>query len=186
VGVSFSRDNKLFEGIAMRKAVVVLLSGLMLFTPVSQTLGDSIEVHGNLYDKLGLPTGDGPGTLNLFQGKIGAGLTPAAGACGVNAGFSFLYGIKNSLGALDQFITRWEDSGVAVALYALATYLPVAKEALLGANTLSNFLAQIRGFSCSQAMETIKELNYQDSFLIKKCIAISTPHGTLGTFPAIC
>jgi len=155
----------------MRKAVVVLLSGLMLFTPVSQTLGDSIEVHGNLYDKLGLPTGDGPGTLNLFQGKIGAGLTPAAGACGVNAGFSFLYGIKNSLGALDQFITRWEDSGVAVALYALATYLPVAKEALLGANTLSNFLAQIRGFSCSQAMETIKELNYQDSFLIKKCIA---------------
>jgi hypothetical protein len=171
VVVSFSRSNKLFEGVAMRKVVVVLLLGLMLFTPVSQTLGDSIEVRGNLYDKLGLPTGDGPGTLNLFQGKIGAGLTPSAGACGVNAGFSFLYGIQNSLGAIDQFISNWQTAGTAVALYTLATYLPIAKEALLGANTLSNFLAQLRGFSCSQTMETIKELNYQDSFLIKKCIA---------------
>jgi hypothetical protein len=36
---------------------------------------------------------------------------------------------------------------------------------------LSNFVAQLRGFSCAQAMEAIKEFNYQDSILIKRCIA---------------
>jgi hypothetical protein len=155
----------------MRRAIVVLLTGAMLFAPVSQTLGDSIEVRGDLYNQLGLPRSDGPGDLNLFQGKLGGGLTPPVGACGLNAGFSFLYGIRNSLGELDKFITNWRNSLTAVALYGLATYLPVAKEVLLGANMLSNFLAQLRGFSCTQAMETIKELNYQDSFLVKKCIA---------------
>jgi hypothetical protein len=155
----------------MRRAIAGLLAGVMLFAPVSPTLGDSIEVKGDLYNQLGLPKSYGPGDLNLFQGRLGGGLTPPAGACGLNAGFSFLYGISNSLGELDKFITNWQNSLTAVALYGLATYLPVAKEVLLGANTLSNFLAQLRGFSCTQAMETIKELNYQDSFLVKKCIA---------------
>ncbi|MEM3426836.1 MAG: hypothetical protein QW212_01060 [Nitrososphaerales archaeon] len=124
-----------------------------------------------MYNQLGGFRGGGTDTLNLLQGRIGGGLTPSAGACGVNAAFSFLYGISNSLGSLDQFINNWQSAATVVALYALATYLPVVKEALLGANTLSNFLAQLRGFSCTQAIEGIKELNYQDSFLIKKCIS---------------
>jgi hypothetical protein len=155
----------------MRRAIAGFLAGAMLFAPVSQTLGDSIEVRGDLYNQLGLPKSYGPGDLNLFQGRLGGGLTPPVGACGLNAGYSFLYGISNSLGELDKFITNWQNSLTAVALYGLATYLPVAKEVLLGANMLSNFLAQLRGFSCTQSMETIKELNYQDSFLVKKCIA---------------
>jgi hypothetical protein len=174
VGVSFSRDNKLFKGVAMRKAVAVLLSGVLLFSPVSQSLGDSIEIRGNLYDKLGLPKSDGPGDLTLLQGQIGGGITPPAGACGVNAGFSLIAGMKSlqNLGQqLGYFVNNLQEAGTAVALMTLATYFPLAKEALLGANTMSSFLAQLRGFSCSQAMETIKELNYQDSFLIKKCIA---------------
>jgi hypothetical protein len=174
VGVSFSRNNKLFEGVAMRKTVAVLLSGVMLFTPVSQSLGDSIEIRGNLYNQLGLPKGDGPGDLTLLQGKIGGGITPPAGACGLNAALSLFSGMRNLQGLGQQlagFISDWQSAFTAVALMTLATYFPLAKEALLGANTISSFFAQLRGFSCSQAMETIKELNYQDSFLIKKCIA---------------
>jgi hypothetical protein len=158
----------------MKRVVSILLCGAILFAPVSQSLGDSIEVKGDLYNKLGLPRGDGPGDLTLLQGKIGGGITPPAGACGVNAGLSLIAGmrdVKNLGQQLAGFVSNWQNALTAVALYALATYLPLAKEALLGANTMSSFLAQIRGFSCSQAMDTIKELNYQDSFLIKKCIA---------------
>jgi hypothetical protein len=159
----------------MRRAVAGLLAGLMLFMPTFQVFGDDIkiEVKGDLYDRLGLPKGGGVGDLTLFQGQFGGGLTPPVGACGINAASSFIAGLSNiaNLGGLQEFINNWQSAGTAVALYALATYLPVAKEVLLGANMLSNFVAQLRGFSCSQAMEAIKELNYQDSYLIKRCIA---------------
>jgi hypothetical protein len=159
----------------MRRAIAGLLAGLMLFTPTFQVFGDDIriEVKGDLYDKLALPKGGGPGDLTLFQGKFGGGLTPPVGACGINAASSFIAGLANiaNLGQLQEFINNWQSAGTALALYALATYLPVAKEVLLGANMLSNFVAQLRGFSCSQAMEAIKEFNYQDSFLVKRCIA---------------
>jgi hypothetical protein len=159
----------------MRRAIAGLLAGLMLFTPTFQVFGDDIriEVKGDLYDRLALPKGGGPGDLTLFQGKFGSGLTPPVGACGINAASSFIAGLANiaNLGQLQEFINNWQSAGTALALYALATYLPVAKEVLLGANMLSNFVAQLRGFSCSQAMEAIKEFNYQDSFLIKRCIA---------------
>jgi len=159
----------------MRRIVAGLLAGLMLFTPTFQAVGDDIriEVKGDLYDRLGLPKGGGPGDLTLFQGQFGGGLTPPVGACGINAASSFIAGLSSiaNLGGLQEFINNWQNAGTALALYALATYLPVAKEVLLGANMLSNFVAQLRGFSCSQAMEAIKEFNYQDSFLIKRCIA---------------
>jgi len=159
----------------MRRVVAGLLAGLMLFTPTFQVFGDDIriEVKGDLYDKLALPKGGGPGDLTLFQGKLGGGLTPPVGACGINAASSFIAGLSSvaNLGQLQEFISNWQSAGTALALYALATYLPVAKEVLLGANMLSNFVSQLRGFSCSQAMEAIKEFNYQDSYLIKRCIA---------------
>jgi len=159
----------------MRRIVAGLLAGLMLFTPTFQAVGDDIriEVKGDLYDRLGLPKGGEPGDLTLFQGQLGGGLTPPVGACGINAASSFIAGLSSiaNLGGLQDFISNWRDAGTALALYGLATFLPVAKEVLLGANMLSNFVAQLRGFSCSQAMEAIKEFNYQDSFLIKRCIA---------------
>ncbi len=159
----------------MRRAVAGFLAGLMLFTPTFQAVGDDIriEVKGDLYDRLALPKGEPPQDLTLFQGRFGAGLTPPVGACGINAASSFVAGLSSfaNLGGLQGFINNWRTAGTALALYALATYLPVAKEVLLGANMLSNFVAQLRGFSCSQAMEAIKEFNYQDSYLIKRCIA---------------
>ncbi len=159
----------------MRRAVAGFLAGLMLFTPTFQAVGDDIriEVKGDLYDRLGLPKGEPPQDLRLYQGKLGGGLTPPVGACGLNAASSFVAGLSSvaNLGGLQDFINNWQSAGTALALYALATYLPVAKEVLLGANMLSNFVAQLRGFSCSQAMDAIKEFNYQDSYLIKRCIA---------------
>jgi hypothetical protein len=159
----------------MRRIVAGLLAGLMLFTPTFQAVGDDIriEVRGDLYDRLRLPRGGDPGDLDLFQGQFGAGIAPAVGACGINALQSYIAGLAGAvnLSGLKDFITNWQNAATAVALYGLATYLPVAKEVLLGANMLSNFVAQLRGFSCAQAMEAIKELNYHDSYLIRRCMA---------------
>jgi hypothetical protein len=159
----------------MRRVVAGLLAGLMLFTPTFQAVGDDIriEVKGDLYERLGLPKGGGPGDLTLFQGRFGGELTPPVGICGLNAASSFIAGLSSiaHLGELRYFINNWREAGTISLLYGLATYLPVLKEVLLGANMLSNFVAQLRGFSCSQAMEAIKEFNYQDSYLIKRCIA---------------
>jgi len=159
----------------MRRVVAAFLAGLMLFTPTFQAVGDDIriEVRGDLYDRLALPKGEPPQDLRLFQGQFGGGLTPPVGACGINAASSFIAGLSSiaNLGGLQDFITNWRDAGTALMLYGLATFLPVAKEVLLGANMLSNFVAQLRGFSCAQAMDAIREFNYQDSYLIKRCIA---------------
>jgi hypothetical protein len=157
----------------MKRVVSILLCVVMLFAPVSQALGDSIEVKGDLYNKLGLPRGDGPKDLTLVQGQFGAGLAPVAGACGINAISSFLAGLTNiaSLGQLGQFISDWRNAMSSLILYWIATSMPVAKEVLLGLNTISHFAAQLRGFSCAQVMEAIKEFNYQDSYLIKMCIS---------------
>ena len=148
----------------MRKILAFLFSFCLVFA-------DSLEIKGNLEETYVLPSYGNPSDVTIFQGKFGGGLGGSANACGLQAGLNFFYGLKTSLEGLMEFINDWKSSATALALYALATYLPVAKEALLGANTLSNFLARLRGFSCSQAMQAIKEFNYTDSWLIKKCIA---------------
>jgi len=159
----------------VRRVLAAFLAGLMLFTPTFQAVGDDIriEVRGDLYDRLRLPKGGDLGDLTLFQGQFGGGLTPPVGVCGINAASSFIAGLDSvaNLGELQRFFSDWRNVFTSLGLYAIATYLPVAKEAFLGMSMLSNFVAQLRGFSCSQAMEAIKEFNYQDSYLIKRCIA---------------
>lgn len=155
----------------MRKMVSFLMVVVLMVSPV-YALRDSVEIRGDLERKLNLPYRGMEGQdITLFGGRAGGGFTPFGSACGLNAGFNFMYGILNNLGQLQQFITNWQSAATILALYALATYLPVAKEAVMGANTLSNFLSQLTSFSCSQAMETIKELNMQDSYLVKRCIS---------------
>lgn len=157
----------------MRRWVAKALIFSLLISPVSgNAYRDTYEIKGDLEYKLGLPYRGSEGTdITLFGGRAGGGFTPFGSACGLNAGMNFMYGVANNLMQLQEFLTNWQSAATIVGLYALATYLPVAKEAIMGANTLSNFLAQLTSFSCSQAMETIKELNMQDSYLVKKCIA---------------
>jgi len=128
------------------------------------------EVNSKYYKVDVFPRGGDVSGVTLGRGKFFGGFKPP-NPCGISAGLNFFYGIKTSLQALEEFLLDWKSSATALLLYALATSFPVAKEALLGANTLSNFLARLRGFSCTRVMQAIREFNYTDSFLIKKCIA---------------
>lgn len=109
-------------------------------------------------------------TYELFRGEAGARWGSGGSACGLNVFANYLYGMKTSIKALESFIKDWTQSLPAVTLYALATYMPVAKEVLLGAEMLANAVARLQGFSCQTAMQYIKEMNMADSVLVKKCI----------------
>lgn len=147
----------------MRKVIALVLA---LYLPL---FGAVYELRGKYEKSVVIPKATPDEGVSVMSGKVGGGLTPTP-ACGIAANLSFFYGLKQNLEGLQEFLTNWANSATAVLLYALATSLPVAKEALLGANTLSSFMANLRGFNCSRVMEAIKEWNYTDSVLVKACI----------------
>ncbi|WP_457601564.1 hypothetical protein [Hydrogenivirga sp.] len=109
-------------------------------------------------------------SYELFRGKAGANWGANGSACGLNVFANYLYGLKTNIKALESFIEDWTQSIPAVALYALATYMPVAKEVLMGAEMLSNAVARLQGFNCQTAMKYIREMNMADSVLVKRCV----------------
>lgn len=106
----------------------------------------------------------------IFRGRVQARAGANTSACGLNIFANYMYGIKANIEALKAFIQDWTLSAPALLLYALATYLPVAKEALMGIEMMSNAVARLRGFSCQRAMEMIKQMNYVDSALVQNCV----------------
>lgn len=106
----------------------------------------------------------------IFKGKAGAKWGTDGSACGLNVFANYLYGMKTNIKALKDFIEDWSQSLPAVSLYALATYMPVAKEVLMGAEMMSNAVAKLQGFNCQTAMQYIKEMNMTDSVLVKRCV----------------
>ncbi len=109
-------------------------------------------------------------SYELFSGKAGARWGSNGSACGLNVFANYLYGMKTNIKALESFIEDWSQSLPAVALYALATYMPVAKEVLMGIEMFSNAVARLQGFNCQTAMQYIKEMNMTDSVLVKRCV----------------
>ena len=106
----------------------------------------------------------------LFEGNFQARAGSSSSACGLNIFANYLYGLKENIKAFEVFLNDWKQSVPALLLYALATYLPVAKEALMGIQMVSNAVASLRGFSCQRAMQMIKQMNYTDSYLVQNCI----------------
>lgn len=106
----------------------------------------------------------------LFEGNFQARAGSSSSACGLNVFANYLYGLKANIKALEAFLNDWKQSAPALLLYALATYLPVAKEALMGIEMISNSVASLRGFTCQRAMQMIRQMNYTDSILVQNCV----------------
>lgn len=108
----------------------------------------------------------------IFKARAGGRWGSPVGACGLNVFANYLYGIKQNIEALKMFIRDWKQAGTAVALYGLATMLPVAKEVLLGAEMMSNAVAKLKGFNCRGAMKMLRDMNMVDSVLVKRCVLL--------------
>lgn len=151
----------------------VLERGVSYCRKVERQTGDlqfSIEERGRIRGNFGSKPMENE--YKLFEAglKLKGALGGSSSACGLNVFANYLYGLKTNIKALESFLEDWSKSAPAVALYALATYLPVAKEALLGIEMISNAVASLRGFTCERAMQMIRQMNYTDSVLIENCI----------------
>lgn len=149
------------------------------FVKGNETVCYSKEEKGNGYYRieerynLNLPVIKGKPMqqeYEIFKGNFKGGWGATTGACGMNVFANYLYGLKTNIKALEMFIKDWSQSLPAVALYALATYMPVAKEVLMGVEMMSNAVAKLTGFNCQTAMQYIKEMNMVDSVLVKRCV----------------
>ena len=174
------------------KAVVALFVMVLLSTSVSYALCSSgweiieggkvvcqrIEEKGEGYYRIEERfkfTGDFTAKpmkkeYRFFEGSVQARAGSSSSACGLNVFANYLYGLKENIKALEMFLQDWKNSAPALLLYALATYLPVAKEALMGIEMVSNTVASLRGFTCQRAMQMIRQMNYTDSILVQNCI----------------
>ena len=90
--------------------------------------------------------------------------------CGTK-GMAF-YGLSMQLNtdALKQAIYNWKQLAYPLALYWLATTLPVVKEAVSGAEYISNQIASLTSLSCESAMNMLKDYNRSTSKIVRACV----------------
>lgn len=108
-------------------------------------------------------------TYTLASGKIDAGLAKGK-SCGDIANLMATLGMNLDEESLKKLFDQWGDIALPAALYFLATATPIAKEVIVGARTLSQFVAQLGSMSCEGIMNAIDKLNLSDSTIVKKCM----------------
>jgi len=108
-------------------------------------------------------------TYTLLKGKIEG--NAGRGSCGDITQMLAAAGIQFNSQELQRLVENWKGLALPVALYFLATSLPVVKEVIVGARTLSQFVAQLGGASCEGIMKAIDRINITDSKLVQQCMA---------------
>jgi len=108
-------------------------------------------------------------TYTLLKGKIEGNV--GRGSCGDITQMLASAGIQFNSQELQRLVENWQGMALPVALYFLATSLPVVKEVIVGARTLSQFIAQLGGSSCEGIMRAIDRMNVSDSKIVQQCMA---------------
>lgn len=139
----------------------IFLPGLLLADEIdfrtTYTVGDF---------KVKEPSGQ---TYTLASGKIEAGLARGR-SCGDIANLMATLGINLDEESLKRLFDQWGEIALPMSLYFLATATPIVKEVIVGARTLSQFVAQLGSMSCEGIMNAIDKLNLSDSAIVKKCM----------------
>lgn len=77
--------------------------------------------------------------------------------------------LTKNLDALKEAFTNWKKLALPVTIYTLALQFPYVKDALVSAQYMSDFLAQIGGTSCEQAFDFINRVNGVDKEAVAEC-----------------
>jgi hypothetical protein len=93
-----------------------------------------------------------------------------AGGCGDIANVLGQLGLNLNESSIQNLVSNWQGMALPAALYLLSSYLPMAKEALMGARTLSQFVANIGGMNCEAMMNQVARMSLADSRLVTQCI----------------
>lgn len=109
-----------------------------------------------------------PTSAEIASGKVGFG--KAGGNCGDIANMMGVLGLNLNEKSLQNLVSNWKGMMLPVTLYLLSSYVPQAKEALMGARTLSQFVANLGGQSCEAVMKQVERMSMADSKIVDECM----------------
>jgi len=91
-------------------------------------------------------------------------------SCGAESLAFYNFAMDFNLQALQDLFTNWKDMAFPLAIYTLASYFPVVKEALVGAEYLADTVASLKNFNCESAMKMINTYNKKTSKIVRACV----------------
>lgn len=90
--------------------------------------------------------------------------------CGAESLAFYNFAMDLNLDALQNLITNWKSMAFPLAIYSLASYFPVVKEALVGAEYLADEVSQLKNFNCESALKMINTYNKKTSKIVRACV----------------
>jgi len=91
-------------------------------------------------------------------------------SCGWKATAFYRLAMMLNTDNLQTLIDNWRGLAFPLALYTISTYFPLVKEALVGAEYLSDFIASLTNLNCESAMKMIEEYNKKTSKIVRACV----------------
>jgi len=106
--------------------------------------------------------------LPVFKAHVEGGLK--GWSCGYQATAFYKLAMQLNVDNLRRLINNWKDLAFPLALYTVATYFPVVKEAMVGAEYLSDTIATLSNMNCRATMKMIETYNKKTSKIVRSCV----------------
>jgi len=106
--------------------------------------------------------------LPVFSASVQGSLKGMS--CGWKATAFYRLAMMLNTDNLQQIIDNWKSLAFPLALYTVATYFPIVKEALVGAEYISDFIASLTNMNCESAMKMINAYNKKTSKIVRACV----------------
>ena len=107
-------------------------------------------------------------SLEIAGAKFG--VETKGGTCNNVGNALAAMGINLNEDSLNKVVKNWSGMALPLALYFMATYTPIVKEAVIGAKSMSQMVAQLGNASCESMMKSIDSMNLEDSVLVRECM----------------
>lgn len=103
--------------------------------------------------------------------KIGAkAKVGGLGACGIQSNAFYKLAMQLNKDTLQDLLFNWKDLALVGGIYTMATYMPVVKEAMVGAEMMADKIAQLKNLSCQSAMNIMNNYFKRSSDIVRACV----------------
>jgi hypothetical protein len=144
-----------------------LLILFAFFPAVVFSTPPKVELYGEYSPEWELPD-TGGGSLPVFSAHIKGNLKGMS--CGWQATAFYRLAMMLNTDNLQQIIDNWKSLAFPLALYTVATYFPIVKEAMVGAEYISDMIASLANVNCQSAMKMIEAYNKKTSNIVRACV----------------
>ena len=106
--------------------------------------------------------------LPVFKAHIGGGLK--GWSCGYQAKAFYNLAMQLNVENLQRLVNNWKDLAFPLTLYTIATYFPIVKEAMIGAEYISDTIATLSNMNCRATLEMLETYNKKTSKIVRACV----------------